>query len=68
MLRPLYDGHSRPTEQAIHATVTKFRTSSTLFVINQPTHIRKVQTKKNIGSVSDSVNEDCAMSIRHRSL
>ena len=47
---------NRPTEAAIRAVVTKFRTKFTL--LNIKPRFRRVRTKENIAAVSASVNDD----------
>ena len=43
VLFPFYDQFSRPTEAAIRAIVTKFRTKFTVLDIKAPTRLRRVQ-------------------------
>ena len=66
-LLPFYGQFNRPTESAIRAIVTKFRTKFTLWDIKPPTRLRRVRTKENIAAVSASVNDDHQLSIRRRS-
>ena len=42
-LLPFYVQFNRPTEMAIRAIVTKFRTKFTLLDIEQPTRLRRVR-------------------------
>ena len=60
---PFYVQFNRPTEAAIRAIVTKFRTKFTLLDIKP----RRVRTEENIAAVSASVNDDHQISIRRRS-
>ena len=56
---PLFYGQfSRPTEAAIRAIVTKFRTKFTLLDLKPPTRLRRERTEENIGAVSARVNDD----------
>ncbi|XP_054734725.1 uncharacterized protein LOC129242188 [Anastrepha obliqua] len=64
---PFYGQFNRPTEAAIRAIVTKFRTKFTLLGIKPPMRLRRVRTEENIAAVSASVNDDHQLSIRRRS-
>ena len=57
-LLPFYGQLNRPTEAAIRAIVTKFRTKFTLLDIKPPTRLRRLQIEENIAAVSASVNDD----------
>ena len=57
----------RPTEAAIRAIVTKFRTKFTLLDIIPPTGLRRVRSEENTAAVSASVNDDHKFSTRRRS-
>ena len=65
-LLPFYGQFNRPTEAAIRAIVTKFRTKFTLLDIKPATRLRRLQTEENIAAVSASVNHDHQFSIRRR--
>lgn len=65
-LRPFYVRHFRPSEQAIRAVVDKFRTTSSLRDIKTPARRNYVRTEEAISSVSESVQQDPNISIRHR--
>ena len=65
-LLPFYGQFNRPTEAAIRAIVTKFRTKFTLLDIKPPARLRRVRTEENIAAVSASVNDDHQLSIRRR--
>ena len=67
-LLPFYDQFNRPTEAAIRAIVTKFRTKFTLMDIEPPTRLRRVRTEERIAAVSASVNDDHQLSNRRPSL
>ena len=64
---PLNGQFNRPTEAAIRAIMTKFRTKLTLLDIKPPTRLRRVRTKENFAAVSAIVNDDHQLSIRRRS-
>ncbi|XP_054744546.1 uncharacterized protein LOC129248965 [Anastrepha obliqua] len=66
-LLPFYGQFNRPTEAAIRAIVTKFRTKFTLLDIKPATRLRRVRTEGNIAAVSASVNDDHQLSIHRRS-
>ena len=66
-LLPFYSQFNRPTEAAIRAFVSKFRTKFTLLDIIPPTRLQRVRTEENIAAVSASVNDDHQLSIRCRS-
>ena len=66
-LLPFYGQCNRPTEAAIRAIVTKFRTKFTLLAITPPTHLRRVRTEENIAAVSASVNDDHQLFTHRRS-
>ena len=63
-LLPFYGQFNRPTEAAIRAIVTKFRTKFTLLGIKPPT---RLWTEENTIVVSGSDNDDHQFSIRRRS-
>jgi hypothetical protein len=65
-LLPIYGQFNRPTEGAIRALVTEFRTKFTLLDIKPPTRLRRVRTEENIVAVSASVTDDRELSIRRR--
>ena len=50
-LLPFYGQFNRPTEAAIRAIVTKFRTKFTLLDIKPPARLRRVRTEENIAAV-----------------
>ena len=54
-LLQFYGQSNRPTEAAIRAIVTKFRTKFTLLDIKPPTRLHRLQTEENIAAVSASV-------------
>ena len=56
-LLPFYGQFNRPTEAAILAIVTKFRTKFTLLDIKPSTRLHRVRTEENIAAVSASVNQ-----------
>ena len=64
-LLPFYGQLSGPTEAAIRAIVTKFRTKFSLLAI-KPTRLRRLRTEENIAAVSASVNYDHQLSISRR--
>ena len=66
-LLPFYGQFNRPTEAAIRAIVTKFRTKFTLLNMKTPTRLRRVRTEETNAAVSASVNDDHQLSIRRRS-
>ena len=49
-LLAFYCQFNRPTDAAIRAIVTKFRTKFTLLDIKPPTRFRRVRTEENIGT------------------
>ena len=61
-----YGQFNRPTEAAIQAIVTKFRTKFTFLDIKPPIRLRRVWTEENIAAVSASVNDDHQLSIHCR--
>ena len=65
--QPFYGQFNRPTEAAIQAIVTKFRTKFTLLNIKPATRLRRLQTEENIAAVSARVTDDHQLSIRRRS-
>ena len=66
-LLPFYMQFSRPTEAAIRAIATKFRTKFTLLDIKPSTRLRRLRTEANFADVSPRVNDDHQLSIRRRS-
>ena len=65
-LLPFYGPFNRPTEAALPATVTIFRTKFTLLDIKPATRLRTVRIEENIVAVLGSVNDDHQLSIRCR--
>ena len=57
-LLSFYGQFNRPTEAAIRAIVTKFRTQITMLDIKPSIRLRRVRTEENIAAVSASVNDD----------
>lgn len=65
-LKPFYDRHKCPTDQAIQTIVTKLLINLTLDV-KPPTRVRRVRTQEKIGTVNDSVAEEYDLTIACRS-
>ena len=57
-LLPFYGHFNRPTEAAIWARVTKFRTKLTLLDIKPLTHLPRVRTEENIAALSAIINHN----------
>ena len=65
-LLPFYGPFNQPTEAAIRAIVTEFRTKFTLLSSKLPTRLHRVRIEENIAAVSASVNDDHQLWLRRR--
>lgn len=65
-LREIYGKNARPSEQTIHRTIEKFRTTFTLLDTKPLTRQKTVRSDENIAAVKESLAEAPNQSIRQR--